>query len=66
MENPGERGTDSIQRCSMAQTPVRRYRARNFVRIMSASCWLSFLTFLCVSESFRKFCHEVARLAAKL
>lgn len=50
----------------MPATKAMRQSETGLVRLLSLLGWTSFATFLISSESFRRFCHEVTRLAGKL
>lgn len=50
----------------MPATESIRRRETGRVRLLSLLAWTSFAAFLISSESFRRFCHEVTRLAGKL
>ena len=50
----------------MPASESKHRRGTGLVRLLSLLGWTSFAAFLISSESFRRFCHEVTRLAGKL
>lgn len=63
--NTADRGSFAkgayVSRCERSVSGIRILAA-----VMLVSCWASFVIFLVVSHSFRRFCFELSRLVAKV